>query len=1150
DVIRHDYTSGSTDMTDYYRYNPSDAAATLEIELSELFEADGSLKAIYTGDFNAVTGEDFDETNRDTGEYLSDFKNFDQTHRRWSEGGGYMKKKTVYNETTTTEGLKKYWDIGLRANHAIEIGFLESSATPTVLIESVGDVILSGDIRTAAHAEVSINNNFATPSKAFGANGGGVSATKNVSISGKLQAIRTNGTVDFVLINLVNTAAPAAFSSAAASSVAVPTDVQVLDIQVSSGDILIGLGSNTNDKGSVIIKELSTGSGTVAINAPQGIFAQAKAAGDTSAHITADRIELQSSQSVVGTEAQAVLIDTNHLVVDGGFAGAAALGMNVVEVAGDLHLVQPEEIRTDFLREDDPGPISAGTLTGILRLTALDGSILDYNFETDGSLTNARLAAYQARLGLTDGNRTIAGNQLDNQVVADYQLYVEYWNLIRTPAGSGPVDPDLNNVAAFNTLVTNTAAANPGMTEAQARAQQLARFDALHAVEYDQGFRNSDSYNRYFALIWSASESVALDQMSTFQALADDQLLSQFAGDFVDTYSGIHTVLAGRDVGASSAARIYVETIHADAASQPDLASNTAYQTYIADLTTGGATAVEIAAAEAEMAVLHDALWAAENARLQDYIDVVRFGAQAEGGKDSGGQYLDVWSQFLTRGTTAQVADDMELGNFDALVSGFDGAAARTAIEADLTYTYGVLHEANREATGPKASYVESLYLEGAAREAAIDAELASMTSLNQTLPAAVAKALYPLLEVGSISGAATAAAENANIIAPEVFLVAAGTDAGEGQIGTLTEPKDIDFTAPIELDATLSDAENQARLDAQNLRRALQVQDIVDVVHQIYVRTGGETVLADAPERGALEADTANWTKLDLIFSDMTDGNRPTVTLSNGQVLGLWNTWPGSADATAHTYRLFQYSGAGTGAIDPQSIDWDNPPSGWSELTTIKQVPEVGTVTVSNGDIFADLWDVQRVSARPFADVNLRATALNAATYLTMTSSSVAGIGHDGVELHIREANSGGFLRLLTTGSLIDASLSGTAAATASDYISLIADGAIGTGDQAFTINTLNDAVLLLQAGNDASIEQLGGDLNVQRALTGGDLELTVPQNLIVGDIDAGGTVKLNVGGNVSDFANGRCCVNSFNRQVIMHWKAFWIGGHHNASR
>jgi Ca2+-binding RTX toxin-like protein len=1174
DIVRHDFTpSGGAATTVYSRYLPKSGGTKLEVELSTLFKADGTIIDAHSAAFTVVTAPTFTETDRDAGQYLSDFKNFDETKREWTTGGGYLQKKTKYRETTTTEGLKKYWDIGLKASYAVDIEFLTSSAIPSVRIESVGEVNLAGDIRTAPNAHVFINSEFATPSLASGKNGGSVIATKNVSITGQLQAVRTTGTFEAVLVNFIEQPSVAAQSFSAsqalsagsggapgmlmamsmavtppptaymAPTVAEPSSVPYeLDIEADEG-IRIDLGSNTNADGFIVVKRAWTTGGLVYISAPQGIFASANT-GAADPHIRADRIELQSTQSVVGMADRALRIDTNHLVVNGGFSGAAALGLNVVEVAGDLHLVQPENIRTKFVRldqqpEDSLGTISVGSLEGVVRLTALAGSILDYNFETDGAITDARIAAYQSRLGLTEGNRTLAGQQIDNQVKSDHQVYSNYWNLIRTPMESGPVCNVLTNLQSFEDLVTNTVAASqaaadkaiadgktpgPVLTEVQARAQQEARFSAIHAAEYDKSFRNTVTYIDYYRVIRSGTDSADLDQMSTFTAEVDRLVAKDLSARMAQTYGGIHATLADDAVGTGSDVRFYIETMHTDAATKLSLTGLAGFQTYVTDTQTGTTSdevAVATDAALAKFQGIHDELWSFKTAPLTSYVVVIRVDTPTESGKTTDGVYLDVWSQFKTdiaRDTDTELSTLLGEGTFNALFVGYDGAVAKAAVSADLTYKFTELHAENKDRAA-KATYVESLFLEDAARDAAITAELAKIASLDQTLPAGVAKALFPLLNVGIISNGGAAAAENANIIAHEVILTASGTQAGEGRIGTLTEPKDIDFKAPIDTDPGLSNEINQERRDAQNLRRSLQVQDIVDVVYQIYVRTGGEVALAvgEEPAAGALAADAGNWTALNVVFGDLTDGNRPTATIANGDVLGLWNTW---GTGVERTYKLFQYTGA-TASFDPQAINWvSNLPAAFSEITTIKRVPEAGSVTINDGDIFADLWDVLRVSARPFADVNLRSLAPTTAMWLDMTSTAMAGVSHDGDVLNVRAANSGGFLRLLTTGSLVDGSASGPAA-SAVGYISLIADGAVGQDGRAFTINAGGGSILLLQAGKSAYVHQRGGDLIVQRADVGGSLELTMAEDLRIGVIEAGGQVSLNIGGDLLDLSD-----------------------------
>ena len=69
-------------------------------------------------------------------------------------------------------------------------------------------------------------------------------------------------------------------------------------------------------------------------------------------------------------------------------------------------------------------------------------------------------------------------------------------------------------------------------------------------------------------------------------------------------------------------------------------------------------------------------------------------------------------------------------------------------------------------------------------------------------------------------------------------------------------------------------------------------------------------------------------------------------------------------------------------------------------------------------------------------------------------------------------KANAGGFLRITATGSIYDVA-PGAYAATATGYISLIADGDIGTNSQSFRVNVAANSVLLLQSGGSSYIEQ-----------------------------------------------------------------------------
>jgi len=1068
----------------YFEY--TDTSANLKVLLADLFDSGNNLKSEYSSQFaTPSTPPTFTENNRDLGQYLSDYKNRSDTFRQWTTGGGYMKKKTVWRETTTVEGRKRYWDVGLRADYPVEVKFLRNTNEPTITIESKGALHLAGDIRSSNTGNVFIN------SAVNGFNGGNVTSGEKVTVIGELQAMNLRGDVDLNLVNNVGTSGVVA---------------RVIDI-TTPGDIRVGVGSSTNNDGRVIVRNaVSTSGGNVYISAAQGITLE-----NSNSLIKGDRVELQSSMGSVGNADQAIRIDTNHNNVNGGFSGAAQSDLYVTEISGDLHLVKPTEIQTNFVRTSDAGPISVGTITGETVLSTISGSIYDYNFEDDTALTNARMSAYLAKMGLNDGTRTIVGAQLDNEIRAEYDLTLEYWELMRRPTAesgvynTGPSNSDLTTLVGFQQQVA--ARVETGTTQSVAEAEITARFAAVHATNFDRPLTDTILYQQYYAVIHNSGETVTLSAMSTFIAEVERQVHNDLAGRMEVQFGMIHEELARRDVGDSSAVRTYIQTVHngfSDPTERPELST----------------------ANEESFGKLHDVMWNFDHTALVNYIDVVRAGEQSALANADQRPLALMEAQKALMASIADSDFDPLLANIDtdastAGIQAYDGAAKKAAIEADLTYKFEVLHEANKD-RAMESSYVTSLFLEGQARIDAIDAQMAKQSNVNAALSSGVAKELYPLIDLTIVAGGAGPAGENANIIAPVVKLYANGTGSEQGKVGTLTAPVDLDFT--LELDSTkpgLTATQQQTILEQQNLRRALQTQDIVDIVYQIYKRTGGgDAIMTAQPDTESLKAD-ANWSAINTKFVERSSG--ASVNVATGEALVVWGVWPVAGQSEpVYSYRVFERIGA-TANIVTNTVNWDILPAlQWSEIEdsdtkSFANVPTGASLTVAQGDTMIDLWSVLRVSAQPFADVNLRAVDATAGLTLDLRSDGLAGVGHDGATLNVVRAEAGGFLRVVTTGDLHDVSSNATAA-VARDYISLIADGDIGTTSQHFGVNVSAGSVLLLQSGGNSYVAQRGGSLIVEKALTGGSFTLTTPSSLQIGEIEVLGTFSLSAGGSITD--------------------------------
>ncbi len=1095
----------------YWRYV---AASSLQILVADLFDANNDLKDEYnvdSGTFEAASGVSFTQSDHSKREFLHNFRNATETSRSWTEGGGYLKKKTQYNERTFVTGQKKYWDIGLRADKGISINFADAAETPFVRVESAGDIVIAGDIRTASHSEIWLNPQWSGKIK-----GGSITAGDGVTVNGQLQTVDTNGSVKLTLVNLVD--GPGRSSDQFGSATAYG-DERRLDVRA-GGDIDIRIGSNTNANGSALIDEVTSTGGNVVLRAAQGIYAA-----DDNAIVSGNRVELQSSQGVIGTSHQALYIETDHVEPNSGFAAASKFEMNVVERTGDLLLVKPETIQTGFVSTSaapDGGPISVGSLQGTVRLTASLGSILDHNFETDGALTDARLAAFKSQMGLDGAIEDIIGAQLDKQTRANYARYVEYWNLFRA-SNDNVTEPKevFTETPGFNTTVANRAKAlanerngdgdpTNDLTLAEAEAIShdfyIDRFSAIHTEWWDKPFTDDVLYQRYYDDIVDPSSgddfSGPITALTGFQNEVERQLSLKTAVAINGRFGDLQVLLAPFDVGEDSVLWEYVFHIHTDVADpalgKPNftqLASLAGY-TPPADMTLD------------DLEGIYDILWNREKDVLVDYIDILRAGSQAEAAKDADGAYLSAAQQMVSTTPSDEEYEDV--------LPDFDVTGTRNSISDQLEFEFGALYDSERD-SAKKESYIETLFLEGEARDTAIAARIAQTGAADAALPTQVVAKLYPLLPIGQVTVGGAVATENANITAPEVILKASGDVAsGEGRIGTLTEPRQIDFTLDV---AALPEAE---RVAEETLRRSLQQQDIVDIVYTLYERTGAQITLTSQPEQVSLTPEQG-WTKLNLIFVDLD--NVTAVDVADKAVLAIWDDWPQQGESDPpRTYRLFQnVSDSALRDVNAQSINWASPGVDWKELAEPKSFAErPADVTVSQGMILADISEVQRASVRPFQDINLRANDANAdATFLTMTSAGMAGIGHNGQALNIREATAGGFLRLTTTGDLVDVA-SGSFAASAEDYISLIAGGAIGSSDTAFRVDIAEGSTLLLQSGTDARVTQVGdGDLFLGFALTGGDLGLSTPADLKLGRATIGGTATLNVADDLTDHAD-----------------------------
>src|SRR5204862_4977436 len=90
--------------------------------------------------------------------YDSQFRNYSYTVDSWTTGGGWLRKKTVHTLITVVQGLKDYYTHTLKADYPIAITFVAGSATPSITVRSVRDILLQGNIESPAAGSISITS--------------------------------------------------------------------------------------------------------------------------------------------------------------------------------------------------------------------------------------------------------------------------------------------------------------------------------------------------------------------------------------------------------------------------------------------------------------------------------------------------------------------------------------------------------------------------------------------------------------------------------------------------------------------------------------------------------------------------------------------------------------------------------------------------------------------------------------------------------------------------------------------------------------------------------------------------------------------------------------------------------------------------------
>ena len=298
--------------------------------------------------------------NRALNQYPDSFDGTSVDSDTWTEGGGWMRYKTVYASTTTIEGLKDVYTSTLKASYPISLDFQQGPASPEIRIETKNNLILDGDMESPEHGRIILSS--AT---------GSITSSNGVAIYGATPKLEAGSDAnDIISLNIEGNKIPsdAQHSKTAnevtlrkgelverdnglyrftgngkvvdtsGNSVTVGSTgvrvflnnqsysdqrnwVKVADASLDAeagGDITLNAVSLNNSSSRFKIGNIDSEKGDVLINAPDGIYA-----GSASSQVRGELVEFDAFRGAIGSSSLSLRVNSD---IDGigGTGGLAA----------------------------------------------------------------------------------------------------------------------------------------------------------------------------------------------------------------------------------------------------------------------------------------------------------------------------------------------------------------------------------------------------------------------------------------------------------------------------------------------------------------------------------------------------------------------------------------------------------------------------------------------------------------------------------------------------------------------------------------------------------------------------------------------------------------------------------------------------------
>jgi hypothetical protein len=284
-------------------------------------------------------------------------------------GGGWRHPESWTVTQRTSQGHNNYYTHYLYASHNIGVDFLGGTDNSSIIVNSIGDVVLQGNINAPT------------------------GSTMQVTSDGKVRV------ADGIIFN--NGLTPDIESYVNGQKV---MTVNITDTPFNltvSGDITIRAVSADGSTAPLIIGNVESTNGTVTILSETGVVAA-----DAYSLISGKKVFIKAENGTIGEETLALKINSNTSDDDeGGVAAFASGGIYLTESEGDMRLIsQPEDW--------EASEASVHSQNGDVYLTSVSGNIINGR-ESGSSVPNVQ----GSNIVVTTGG----SNEVQNLVVGDHE---------------------------------------------------------------------------------------------------------------------------------------------------------------------------------------------------------------------------------------------------------------------------------------------------------------------------------------------------------------------------------------------------------------------------------------------------------------------------------------------------------------------------------------------------------------------------------------------------------------------------------------------------------------------------------------------------------------------------------------------------------